>query len=105
MGRIVTQTWNVFAAELADTARSGYKARPYAPCVYCGKPTRALSRVCLDHDDLPALEQASAWPCRSDRVDDAPHRLADASSSAADHVLPGADGDPGTVALDLLEAV
>ncbi len=50
------ETWDVFAAELADTARSSQYARETNPCVYCGRMTKALSRVCCDHDDLPALE-------------------------------------------------
>ncbi len=49
--------WDMFAAELADTARAQLSARPYQECIFCGQPTKALSRVCLDHDDLPDLDE------------------------------------------------
>lgn len=59
----MTQTWDVFAAELSDTRRGAKEARPKQPCIYCGKPTKAISRVCLDHDDLIELDpQAPANP-------------------------------------------
>ncbi len=46
--------WDVFAAELADTARgANHKKRP---CVYCGALTRAVSGVCLAHSDLPRFD-------------------------------------------------
>jgi hypothetical protein len=46
--------WDMFLAELADTARAENK--PRRPCIYCGRLTKAISSVCLDHDDLPACE-------------------------------------------------
>ncbi len=56
MSATTSQGWDVFAAELADTMRGSKDARRKQPCVYCGKPTKALSRVCCDHEDLPAHE-------------------------------------------------
>ncbi len=54
--------WDVYAAELADTARSSVKARPFHDCIYCGRPTRALSPVCGFHRDLPNLEADISMP-------------------------------------------
>jgi len=48
--------WDVLAEEYADVVRGRRAARRKRPCVYCGKFTTALNRVCLDHDDLPALD-------------------------------------------------
>ncbi len=56
----MAELWDVLAAELADTARSSYYSRETNPCVYCGRMTKAVSRVCCDHDDLPALEVDAA---------------------------------------------
>lgn len=67
--------WTMLDAELADTIRSNRNSRPKQPCRYCGTPTRALNRVCLAHDDLPALESADVLT--------EPHPSASAVSSAA----------------------
>ncbi len=48
--------WNPFYAALLDENEEALRKRERRPCVYCGKPTTALSRVCLDHDDLPVLD-------------------------------------------------
>jgi hypothetical protein len=52
----MTRKWDEFRAEYADTVRSAQSARKQRPCKYCGKMTRALSRICCDHEDLPAFE-------------------------------------------------
>ncbi len=48
--------WDMFAAEFSDTQRGDKSARQKLPCVYCGHPTKALSRVCLAHSDLPKYD-------------------------------------------------
>ncbi len=60
MTKTASRGWDMFAAEYADTRRGGKDARRKQPCVYCGNPTKALSRVCCDHDDLPAREVDAA---------------------------------------------
>ncbi len=53
---MTARKWDLFAAELVDTRANQRRQHHTEPCVYCSKPTRAVSRICCDHDDLPALE-------------------------------------------------
>lgn len=51
--------WDLHRAELFDTI-TAQRQRALRPCVYCGHPTRALSQVCLAHDDLIDLDDHTA---------------------------------------------
>ncbi len=61
--------WNMYAAELVDTRRNERIKERLQPCIYCSKPTRAISRVCLDHDDLPAPEVEATLDEMEQRAD------------------------------------
>lgn len=51
------ELWNVLSAELRDVLElSRLEAARKTKCLYCEKETSALSGVCCDHSDLPALE-------------------------------------------------
>lgn len=62
--------WDPFRAELADTMRGNKDARPKRPCVYCSQPTRALSGVCLAHEDL--IDFDAGYPAALDETETNP---------------------------------
>lgn len=51
-----TGLWDRLAVELADVREAERARHTKQPCIYCGRPTKALSRACTDHTDLPNLE-------------------------------------------------
>lgn len=52
----MTNKWDPVRAEYADTKKAQRERRRLQHCIYCGKLTRATSRICCDHEDLPAFE-------------------------------------------------
>lgn len=48
--------WDILLGELGDVLEATPYRKPKRPCIFCGRSTRALSGVCPDHADLPALD-------------------------------------------------